>query len=253
MPSSDRQAVAQHQKNYAQILQLRQTADALDQQIKDAVTTLAETRKEILDMPFTTFADDSRDVPFNELLQYATNISRYTVPPTSRLKPPPSASETQPIATEATTPAANGGALLSTEGAAAAADGTQKAESRGIGWDSLPEEFRTWLESDSKTVFMPWPKDDNIRGGALSAIQAQLELGEDPDLAPAPGAQEQETQDMAAESDHQSSKVEPAAAERPAEARPRPPPPPPPPSSAPKPKPAADFAGFELYDHPDEA
>src|SRR5262249_11191026 len=40
--------VAQHQTNYNRIQLLRQTAETLDNQIKSTITTLAETRKEIL-------------------------------------------------------------------------------------------------------------------------------------------------------------------------------------------------------------
>ena len=76
--------VAVHQANHARILSLRQTAEALDNQVKSTLGLLAETRKELLDAPVTTFPESSRDVPFDELLTYAKYIGRYTVPPTFR-------------------------------------------------------------------------------------------------------------------------------------------------------------------------
>src|SRR6266480_4024260 len=54
--------VAQHQANYNRIQLLRQTAETLDNQIKSTITTLAETRKELLNTPFTTFPESSHAV-----------------------------------------------------------------------------------------------------------------------------------------------------------------------------------------------
>ena len=76
--------VARHQANHARLQALRAEADALEEQLKSSVAALAGLRRELSETPATVFPANSRPVPFDELLQYAKSISKYTVPPTFR-------------------------------------------------------------------------------------------------------------------------------------------------------------------------
>jgi hypothetical protein len=177
--------VAQHQANHARILRLRQTAENLDQQVKSTITLLADTRKELLDTPFASFPTDSRDVPFNELLQYAKNISKFTVPPTMRPSVDAIAGEQilEEAKPESVSPPMNGTMM---EGAQPhEEEGTtqvesQRPEERGVAVASLTTEQRQWLDQMSSMPFVPWPMEDTVKAGALAAIHGMLDRGEDP-------------------------------------------------------------------------
>jgi Vitamin-D-receptor interacting Mediator subunit 4 len=182
--------VSQHQANYARIVQLRQTAENLDQQIKNTITLLADTRKELLDTPFTSFSTKSRDVPFDELLQFAKNISKFTVPPTVRPRLQANGTGIEPVATklDSASPAENGAEPISLTVAeqphgGATDKGVAEApetEARGIGWLNLGEEQKQWLDQMANRPFVPWPSDDVVKAGALAAIYDMLDKGEDP-------------------------------------------------------------------------
>jgi hypothetical protein len=145
----------------------------------------------------------ARPVGHVELLRYAKAIAKFTVPP-SGFRVPDAAGED-----------GGGGVLASTEeegdqhqqqqqqrgerasastppqqpqpravgngGAAAPATG----EGRGVGWATLPEGQRAWLDQAARGPFVPWPAEDTVRAGGLSAMQALVEEGRDPAAAAA--------------------------------------------------------------------
>ncbi|KAH7064662.1 mediator complex, subunit Med4 [Macrophomina phaseolina] len=188
-----------HQANYQRILSLRRTADALDAQVKSTLSTLAETRKELISTPVTTPASNARDVSTAELLAYAKHIGKFTVPPNFR--PPPSKEE-------APAPAAD-----RSDEDVAMSNGTAAAESQPRDPIAAPEEPRSlatlapeqkeWLDGLSALPWFPWPTDDRIRQGALGQIQTMLERGEDPSTVLSPEEQEERARKAAQEEEEQ--------------------------------------------------
>ena len=106
-------------------------------------------------------------MPYNELLDYAKRISRYTVPPTFR----PALREERP----APPPAVNGDTVAVEE---AAEDAQEDKEGRGTA--SLEDMERKWLDPLTQIPFVPWVNDETIKRGALAEIQSMVERGEDP-------------------------------------------------------------------------
>jgi hypothetical protein len=188
--------VAKHQANHARILQLRRTADALDDQIKDSIALLADTRKELLSTPFTDSTKFSRDVPFDELLAYAKRISRFTVPPTFRPAPPKLPEDTAKPSIETEDVVMSNGS--STSPAAPALEGDAQEpphlaeEHKGPGYAALTNEQKEWLDSVAKAPFIPWPNEEDMKRGALVAVQTMLEQGRDPTTVLGPKEQEEQ-------------------------------------------------------------
>ncbi|KAL8652702.1 MAG: hypothetical protein Q9226_004161 [Calogaya cf. arnoldii] len=179
--------LAQHQANHSRILRLRSDIEAHEQQTKSTLTLLAETREELISTPATTFPEYSRNVPFTELLDYAKNISRYTVPPTFRepLPQPKPADTANKV--ETATPIVNGtgDGVAETRGANVVTNGenTQDGEekAKGVGVSSLTPEEELWLNELARKEFVPWPNEEVIKRGALGQIQVMLEQGVNPE------------------------------------------------------------------------
>ncbi|KAL8673635.1 MAG: hypothetical protein Q9168_001941 [Polycauliona sp. 1 TL-2023] len=179
--------LAQHQTNHSRILRLRSDLEAHEQQTKSTLTLLAETREELLSTPATTFPAHARNVPFTELLEYAKNISRYTVPPTFREPlPQPKAADATDKA-EGATPAINGtgDSVAEAREANAIANGAElqngETKERGVGVSSLTPDEVLWLNELARTDFVPWPNEEVIKRGALGQIQVMLEQGVNPE------------------------------------------------------------------------
>ncbi|KAL9628095.1 MAG: hypothetical protein Q9204_006118 [Flavoplaca sp. TL-2023a] len=157
-----------------------------EQQTKSKLTLLAEIREELLSTPATTFPENSRNVPFTELLEYAKNISRYTVPPTFRepLPQPKAAYAAEKV--ETATPVVNGVgnavARVGEENATANGEKLQNegAKEKGVGVSSLTPDEVLWLNELARTEFVPWPNEEVIKRGALGQIQVMLEQGVNP-------------------------------------------------------------------------
>jgi hypothetical protein len=166
---------------------LRTEADALEEQLKTSVKKLAELRHELFETPATTFPEDSRAVPFDELLQYATNISRYTVPPTYRERVPTvdkDKEEDEGASSGAPTNGVNtpAHAIEAAEPPKDGADGEKEAKNA----DGVPEitaEEEEWLQKlkASNLAWYPWPSNDKIRAGILSSLQYWRAKGKDLD------------------------------------------------------------------------
>ncbi|KAK6708849.1 hypothetical protein SNK04_009792 [Fusarium graminearum] len=73
--------VQTHQNNYLRIQQLRESSAALDTQIRETLSNLATTRKDIVTTHTTTFpAGPTYAIAYEELLNYARRISKTTMP-----------------------------------------------------------------------------------------------------------------------------------------------------------------------------
>ncbi len=155
----------QHQRNHARILALHERISQQNAQISSTLTTLADTRTDLLATSTSLPRKDARNVPYTELLDYAKRISRYTVPPTFRQ--PLALPKPQPPST----PAVNGDTESEKEG---------EEEGKGIGTEALPDEEKKWLEPLMQIPFVPWVSEDTMKQGALAQIQAMVERGEDP-------------------------------------------------------------------------
>ncbi|KAI5236245.1 hypothetical protein E4T42_09520 [Aureobasidium subglaciale] len=182
--------LAVHHANYSRILELRATADALDEKIKSTLRTLADTRKELLDIPAAQSTANTRQVGVEELLSYAKFISKTTVPPTFRghistelPSQPQSAAVDAPI-TQITngmaTPAQNGDNTSTSEQA-------EQNENRAVA------EAKAMLEPLSQLDWVPWPSQQVILMGALATVQGMIEDGIDPTTVLS--AEEQEAAD----------------------------------------------------------
>ncbi|CAD6588318.1 MAG: hypothetical protein ASARMPRED_003461 [Alectoria sarmentosa] len=172
-----------HQCNHARIQSLHSTIDQQNASITDTLTTLASTRTDLLSTPSSLAQKDSRNVPYNELLDYAKRISRYTVPPTFR----PALAPAQPVLP----PASNGDTAAVEEGA----EGV-KEEKEGRGTASLEDIERKWLDPLTQIPFVPWVNDETIKRGALAEIQSMIERGEDPENVEAEGSDKEKGESM---------------------------------------------------------
>jgi len=173
--------LAQHQENHARIQLLRAEAEALEEQLKASVEKLATLRHDLFETPATTFPQNSRPVPFDQLLQYATNISKHTVPPTYRERVPapavtpekeedatPNAAPTNGVNTPAAVPPEP------VQVATAPVGGQQDAEPGPSATPDITEEEAEWLKklNQSQFTWYPWPSNDKIRQGNLHKLQA---------------------------------------------------------------------------------
>ncbi|KAK0391411.1 hypothetical protein NLU13_0911 [Sarocladium strictum] len=182
--------VQTHQNNYLRIQKLRETSAALDTQIRETLSSLATTRKDIVTTHTTTYPDGPNyTIAYDELLSYARRISKTTLPPSSTINslPPQPASGEQTPATDsqpqsALTPNAptpsqtQSPAVVNGASQASSAQPTQQTTTL----TTLPEHFNQFLNPLSGQVFFPWPTEDKIRGGALASNQMLLEQGIDP-------------------------------------------------------------------------
>ncbi|QDS78087.1 hypothetical protein FKW77_003835 [Venturia effusa] len=187
--------LSRHQANHARILKLRQTTESLDDQIKSTVTNLAEIRKELLAIPSAAEPDTpTRDVPFDELLAFAKNIAKFTLPPGHHLRPPKTEEPvTEPITVPATEPPTditmtNGGLLQSPREPGTSPVQSQpqdntgefKADPDGRAFSKLTQEQRAFLDDAQRMPFMPWPDFDLINRGILRQVETIIAQGIDP-------------------------------------------------------------------------
>lgn len=173
-----------HQEYYAYILRLRETVDSLNQRITATLSSLADVRKELLATPATVFSQDQRNVPYAELLEYASRINKYTIPPTLRQPVPVLQAEVTAQLQQLANPLPSNGSGISADqnGPSPVVPSLNaQAHGEGIGVSSLDQKEVQWLDPLSTQVpFVPWPSEDVIRRGALAQIQLMLEQGQDP-------------------------------------------------------------------------
>ena len=145
-------------------------------------------RKELSETPATVFPADSRPVPFDELLQYAKSISRYTVPPTFRERVPDADGDTnkdkEAIEGSASAPATNGFNTPTTAVAPAEppkdnAEAPKEGEETDVAVPEITAEEEEWLKKlkESGFAWYPWPDNDKIRRGNLWKLYHYREQG----------------------------------------------------------------------------
>lgn len=165
---------------------MRSEAEALEEQLKASVSALASLRHELFETPATTFPTDTRPVHFDELLQYAKNISQHTVPPTYREHAPQLAGDkdkdnedggSSAAPTNGVNTPANPVALLDTE------EPKDAQNPDGVPREITAEEAE-WLKKlkDSKIAWYPWPSNDKIQTGNLYKLMYWQAKGRDTDV-----------------------------------------------------------------------
>ncbi|KAL7792039.1 vitamin-D-receptor interacting mediator subunit 4 domain-containing protein [Trichoderma ceciliae] len=183
--------VQAHQNNHLKIQQLRQLSTSLDVQIRETLTSLATTRKDIVTTQVTVYpSEPNYPIVYEELLSYARRISKTSMPSAAILTALASSQESQtplpdsqaqagmassaPTPNPTQSPAPANGTLPSTLADQAI---QQTQASLNI---SLPESMSQFLNPLSGQLFSPWPLEDKIRSGALASNQILLEQGIDP-------------------------------------------------------------------------
>ena len=206
-----------HQRNYQRILRLRQDSAALDAQIRDTLSSLAATRRDVKTTTTTPVMGNNGAPQYRftyaELLGYARRISGTTLPPPGtsngldqqqqlsqpqqQVAPPsqqpPMAAESQPSGqvTQASTPGGdtimNGGTQtqtpVGTQPPTPLSQQLQVSEfptqvtTTTTSFHSLPEHFA--LNPMAGVVFVPWPTEEQIRMGNLANNQILAEEGID--------------------------------------------------------------------------
>lgn len=180
--------LAKHQANHARIQLLRAEAEGLEEQLKSSVEKLATLRHELFETPATTFPENLRPVPFDELLQFARNISKHTVPPTYRERVPGPAANHDKDREDATSSGAPTNGVNTpavqqelSQTAVALADGPKDDEPTAGATPDITEEEAEWLKklNESQLSWYPWPSNDKIRQSSLYKIQAFREQNYD--------------------------------------------------------------------------
>ncbi|KAI1470561.1 vitamin-D-receptor interacting mediator subunit 4-domain-containing protein [Daldinia caldariorum] len=196
-------SVQTHQSNYRRIQDLRAATTSFDTQIKETLRLLANTRKELVNAPATVFPSDrpSYDIDYDELLAYASRISKTTIPPAGAangLSAEPKAENSGGLGTEtaATTPAAGtpNGALTGATTPANVngaqqqqqqqdpASQSQQLVTTGAGDAVVAQDELPWkLNPFSDVEFVPWPSEESVRKGALATLAFLSEKGVDPE------------------------------------------------------------------------
>lgn len=164
--------LAVHQKHHAQILQLRKTIAEQNEEISSTLNLLADTRTDLLSTPMTLPPQDARSIPYNDLLDYARRISRFTLP--SNYRPANMSIGKHEIQ----------------ESEASDQPQNPAGAQQGIGLESLQQEEKQWLEPFTGTQFTPWPSEDVIKRGALGKIQGMLEKNINPEEVARDGIEE---------------------------------------------------------------
>ncbi|PBP24781.1 Mediator of RNA polymerase II transcription subunit 4 [Diplocarpon rosae] len=188
------QQLSTHQSNYAKIVSLRETSNALDTQIRDTLTLLTTTRRDLIATPATSFPPNANPISYSELLKYASRISKFTIPPTYREshaaangdtgetgnttpKEPNSRTQTNGNNT-ATNGAAYNAASMDIDNPIPGQTQPQTPEHGGVKTNlSVWEQY---LNPSTEIPFFPWPSEEAIRKGALASLQILVDQGVDP-------------------------------------------------------------------------
>jgi hypothetical protein len=181
--SDDLAVLERHQRNEQRIADLRREYEEYDQKILSVVGGLAQTRKDLVDLGKTANSRGgiTKDVDVNELLLFAKNISKFTVPPTKN---------DVPAEEEVEQELKEGGSL----------EKVMALKGHGTGWEQLPEHHKQWLDQFSNRPFIPWPSE-KIKDGSLAQIQAMVDEGKDPSTVPVPGVIGDEKEDNSLQMD----------------------------------------------------
>ena len=173
-----------HQANTARIHSLRDSISKLDGTIKDSLIHLASVRQDVLAIPLDAALRELKgnNVRYRDLVDYASKISRYTIPP----KIPDGVPQGIPHGPASQVPGEQAGDQISTMEGAPPESGPQIAqisnmshEASGFGVKQLQEAEVQWLHPERLVPFLPWPTEEVIQRGALAAIDRGEVIGED--------------------------------------------------------------------------
>lgn len=149
----------EHQQAQRRIVALRETSATLDQQLTELLTALSQTRQELIAVPSTRFPGKPKDIPYTELIAYASKISKFSRPPN-----PAAVKHMVDLVTPPTRPAEEDEA----QGEKPPVENSAEKQKLPLG---LSEEDISDLDpSNQMPVFMPWPSETVMRIGALAAV-----------------------------------------------------------------------------------
>lgn len=179
--------VQTHQNNFLRIQKLRQSSAVLDSQIRDTLTSLANTRKDIVTTQTTIYpSEPNYPIAYEELLSYARRISKTTLPPAAAVEVATTSPEAQtltqtpnPDSQQQSAPAPSAPTLSQPQSPAVSSEQATQQTTTSMN-TSLPEGMHQYLNPLSGQLFFPWPLEDKIRSGALASYQMLLEQGIDP-------------------------------------------------------------------------
>ncbi|KAK4238681.1 vitamin-D-receptor interacting mediator subunit 4-domain-containing protein [Achaetomium macrosporum] len=194
-----------HQNNYARIQQLRREVSRYDDQIKDIINSLWQMRKELVAVTATPPGGSKYQFTTEELLTFARQISRKTLPLPGVLNSYLDANTARPAEPEsqtAQTPNTSfnfglSNASIGTPGPmsastpnTAANDTTTQQTSQlppsqpytkpPTTEEKLPAHLKPAVNPLLEASFQPWPTAEQIRSGALADIQRLVDKGIDP-------------------------------------------------------------------------
>ena len=183
--------VQSHQANFVQIQKLRAAVKAQDTQVRDTITSLASTRKDVVSTQANGAPLKPRyEIKYDELLSYARRISKTTLPPASVLSSLAATDSdmngSQAQTRQSQTQQAHPGTPILTQGSTLAASGSQLPSEMPTQTTmastntTLPEGLTYHLNPYKGIMFFPWPDEYKIRMGALAANQLLEEQGIDP-------------------------------------------------------------------------
>lgn len=173
---------------------LRNTAKALDTEVWDTLTLLAETRRALIATPSTAFPSNPHLVSYSELLSYARRISKFTIPsslgdmdggepadgatntPKDIKSAPQSNGNTPVVVTNGVEINLQMNTAMDIDSVPPAAGQTHASQPSNT---QLPKDLSDWL-NPSDLPFMPWPTEEAIRRGALASIKVLVDQGVDP-------------------------------------------------------------------------
>lgn len=159
---------------------MRAEVEALEEQKKASVAALATLRHELHATPATSFPADTRPVRFDELLQYAKNISQYTVPPTYRERAPEATSDKDKDDAASSGAPTNGVNTPAHAPAQPDPDAPKDGENAENKPAEVTAEEEEWLEKlqRSQIAWYPWPSDEKINTGNLYQLMYWQARGE---------------------------------------------------------------------------
>ena len=155
--------LAEHQRNHATIVALRQTSIHLDDKLASSIKLLADLRSELLSAKINT-RSPSQPVATSSLLQYAASIAKFS-------KPLPM---TDPRRRQPQSDMLSPGTQVKRESPATSTGLDNPLEiPKGSDLRLSPAEA-DWIGTQSMSAFVPWPSEDVIRQGHLYLSQNNL-------------------------------------------------------------------------------
>ncbi|RKU47277.1 hypothetical protein DL546_009105 [Coniochaeta pulveracea] len=185
-----------HQNNYRRIQQLQEETERLDKQIKDSLMEVFKTRQEIKATTVTKYppSKPGMDFSYQDLVNYASRISRTTMPPPGVTngvdlsgRSDGNYTPTVGVATGSFTvpndqsPVTGAGQTAGNSTGQEGSSSTPQPQAHTSGGSTaLPEHMLRATNLLDGAQFYPWPTEQQIRAGALAACQRLADQGIDP-------------------------------------------------------------------------